>query len=381
MPEVAASFSNLTDLAGRDDNVIRRERFVIPMGTIRERPRKDGSTGYTAQIIIKRKGKPTHREAETFDRRQAASAWLKFREKELREPGGVDRAKTRGLTVADAIDRYVKESVRDIGRTKAQVLEAIKGYDIGSLEAEAVTSEDIVRFARELGDGRKPQTVQNYLSHLGAVFAVAKPAWGIALNQQAMKDAFAVTHRLGMTTKSEKRDRRPTVAEMNRLMEFFTERSERSPEAAPMPRIMGFALFSTRRLGEIVRIEWKDFDAAAPRILVRDMKHPGAKIGNDIWCDLPAEAVGFMGDPGEGHIFPYTDDAISAAFTKACQFLGIEGLHFHDLRHEGVSRLFEMGKTIPQAASVSGHRSWQSLQRYSHMRQTGDKWAGWKWLS
>jgi hypothetical protein len=41
-------------------------------------------------------------------------------------------------------------------------------------------------------------------------------------------------------------------------------------------------------------------------------------------------------------------------------------LHFHDLRHEGISRLFEMGRTIPQAASVSGHRSWASLQRYSH---------------
>jgi integrase len=55
-------------------------------------------------------------------------------------------------------------------------------------------------------------------------------------------------------------------------------------------------------------------------------------------------------------------------------------LHFHDLRHEGISRLFEMGRSIPQVAAVSGHRSWQSLQRYSHIRQTGDKYAGWKWL-
>jgi integrase len=60
--------------------------------------------------------------------------------------------------------------------------------------------------------------------------------------------------------------------------------------------------------------------------------------------------------------------------------IGIEDLHFHDLRHEGVSRLFEMGRTIPQVASVSGHRSWQSLQRYSHLRATGDKWSNWVWL-
>jgi hypothetical protein len=56
-----------------------------------------------------------------------------------------------------------------------------------------------------------------------------------------------------------------------------------------------------------------------------------------------------------------------------------ERLHFHDLRRDGVSRLFEMGKGIPQAASVSGHRSWQNLKRYTHLRHTGDKYADWKW--
>jgi hypothetical protein len=30
---------------------------------------------------------------------------------------------------------------------------------------------------------------------------------------------------------------------------------------------------------------------------------------------------------------------------------------------------------------VSGHRAWSSLKRYTHLRQTGDKYADWKWLS
>jgi integrase len=174
--------------------------------------------------------------------------------------------------------------------------------------------------------------------------------------------------------------RRPTIEEMDKLMAFFGERQERSPDAAPMQRIMGFALFSTRRLGEIVRIRWEDMDWAGARVLVADMKHPGQKAGNDVWCDLPYEAMAFMPAASKGRIFPYTEDAISASFTRACQVLAIDNLHFHDLRHEGVSRLFEMGKTIPHVAAVSGHRSWQSLQRYTHLRQTGDKWAGWKWL-
>jgi hypothetical protein len=35
-------------------------------------------------------------------------------------------------------------------------------------------------------------------------------------------------------------------------------------------------------------------------------------------------------------------------------------------------------RSVP-AASVSGHRSWSSLKRYTHLRQTGDKYEGWKW--
>lgn len=415
MPEVAFAFPSLTVSTVRDDNVIPQGGFVKPMGSIRERRRKDGSIGYTAQIILKRKGKPTHREAATFDKRQQAMTWLKVREGELRQPGGIDRARVQGKTLGDTIDLYVEESVREIGRTKASVLKAIKGYDLGKIEAGDIASDDIITFARELAaTGMKPQTVQNYLSHLSAVFAVAKPAWGIPLNPQAMKDAFAVAKRMGMTAKSEKRDRRPTVDEMNRIMKFFTAQYERlNGDVTPMHRIVPFAMFSTRRLSEIIRITWEDFDREGKRVLVRDMKHPGEKAGNDQWVDVPDEAIAFMDDrlkiepvethdsseayealPGKsrkpevvgkshnrsGRIFPYSEDAVGAAFTRAMKLLGIEDLHFHDLRHEGVSRLFEMGWTIPRAATVSGHRSWQSLQRYSHMRQTGDKWAGWKWL-
>jgi integrase len=146
-----------------------------------------------------------------------------------------------------------------------------------------------------------------------------------------------------------------------------------------MQKIISFAIFSTRRQEEITRIAWDDYEGN--RVLVRDMKHPGDKLGNDTWCDLSPEASAIIESMPrtEKYIFPYSTDAISAAFTRACQVLGIEDLHFHDLRHDGVSRLFELGRTIPQAASVSGHRSWQSLKRYTHLRGTGDKYEHWQW--
>lgn len=62
--------------------------------------------------------------------------------------------------------------------------------------------------------------------------------------------------------------------------------------------------------------------------------------------------------------------------TRACKLLDIKDLRFHDMRHEGVSRLFEMGWNIPHVAAVSGHRSWVGLKRYTHIRETGDKYVG-----
>jgi integrase len=353
------------------------------MGTITARPRKDGSNAYLAQILIKRDGKIVHREARTFDREPAARAWIKKREKEAKTPEGLDAIRTERPTLVQAINRYVKESRKAMGKTKAQVLETIKSYDIADRPCEDITSADLFAFAQELGKTRQPQTVANYLSHLGAVYAIARPAWGFPLDETRMRDAMKVAGRMGVTSKSRARDRRPTLDELDTLMKFFQERQRRRPAAAPMMKIIAFAIFSTRRQEEIVRIRWCDFDEEHDRILVRDMKNPGNKIGNDIWCDLPAEAVDIIKSmpkrENEERIFPFTTDAISASFTRACQFLAIEDLHFHDLRHDGVSRLFELGWNIPHVAAVSGHRSWQSLKRYTHLRQRGDKYEDWKW--
>ncbi len=123
------------------------------------------------------------------------------------------------------------------------------------------------------------------------------------------------------------------------------------------------------------------------------MKYPGEKAGNDTWTELPPEALRIVQSMPKlaDEIFPYSTDAIGAAFTRACFLLGIntkdmpdeKRLKFHDLRHEGISRLFEIGHgggSIPHIAAVSGHRSWKSLQRYTHIQQKDDKYAGWKWL-
>ncbi len=349
------------------------------MGTIIGRTRKDGSKAFTAQIVIKKGGAIVHREAETFDRRQAANAWIVKREAELKSPGGLDRKEDP--TLAEVIDRYLTESKNLVLGTKAQVLRTIKNSDLGEVKCSEITSETLVSFGRQLTRNVEPQTCGNYFSHLSNIFTVARPAWGYPLARQEFEDAVTVLKKLGLIKKGTERDRRPSLVELDQLMDHFGRVRDHRPSSIPMQKIVAFALFSTRRQEEITLLKWEDLDG--DRIIVRDMKHPGDKKGNNVYCELPAEALAIIKSmPKQNErIFPYSSDAISAAFTRACQFLGIKDLRFHDLRHEGVSRLFEMGKTIPQAAAVSGHRSWTSLKRYTHIRHTGDKYRNWKWLT
>ncbi len=354
------------------------------MGTIVERKRADGSTAYLAQVRVKKSGQVLYSASETFDRRKAATAWIAKLEKELKAPGGIEavKAKEKATTLSDAIDVYIEDAGEAIGRTKAQVLRSLKDYSIAQMACDQITSAHIYDLAKELGKDKKPQTVNNYLSHLAAIFTIARPAWNIPLDAEAMSDARLVAKKMGAVRKSASRDRRPTLDELDRLLTHFEERRKRVPQMLPMTKVVVFALFSTRRLEEITRIQWADLEEDHSRVLVRDMKNPGEKIGNHVWCDLPEPALQIIRSMPKTRpeIFPYSTDAIGANFTRACQFLGIEDLHFHDLRHEGVSRLFEMGNTIPHVAAVSGHRSWNSLKRYSHIRGTGDRYAGWEWI-
>ncbi|WP_322893491.1 MULTISPECIES: site-specific integrase [unclassified Yoonia] len=355
------------------------------MGTIKERKRKDGTSAFLAEIVIKKKGQIVHRQAQTFDRRPAAVKWIDKKEAELKAPGGLDRVKKTSGTLGDAIGRYTEDITR-IGRTKAQVLRAVLEYDIANIRLDELRSTDIVDFARELrgNNERAASTVLNYISHIGGVISVARSAWGFDVDRSVVQDALSATRRLQLTAKSSKRDRRPTMDELDKILEHFQRIRARRPSSNPMDIITAFAIFSTRRQAEICRITWDDYEPDAGRILVRNMKDPGDNQGIDTWVEIVPEAAHIIAmmprRKNEPRIFPYSTDAVSAAFTRACKMLEIEDLHFHDLRHEGISRLFEMGRTIPQVASVSGHRSWQSLQRYSHLRSTGDRFEDWPWF-
>jgi integrase len=93
------------------------------------------------------------------------------------------------------------------------------------------------------------------------------------------------------------------------------------------------------------------------------------KVRNEVVPVPPKAQAIIAGLPKvQGAICPYKPQSVSAAVYRACKIVGIENLHLHDLRHEGVSRLFEAGLDIPRVSMISGHVSWGTLRRYTHLK-------------
>lgn len=85
-----------------------------------------------------------------------------------------------------------------------------------------------------------------------------------------------ILKRLGAAARYKERDRRPSLDELDNIITHYEDRQVRVPNPIP---------------DEICRIGWSDFDESNSRILVRDMKNPGEKGGNHVWCDLVPEGM------------------------------------------------------------------------------------------
>ncbi|CAG9266461.1 hypothetical protein BCEP4_410038 [Burkholderia cepacia] len=66
-------------------------------------------------------------------------------------------------------------------------------------------------------------------------------------------------------------------------------------------------------------------------------------------------------------MFDIRKDTIARRFKKVRIACDMKDLKFHDLRHEGISRLFEKGFNMMEVAAISGHKILQMLKRYTHL--------------
>ncbi|WP_027469313.1 hypothetical protein [Deefgea rivuli] len=77
--------------------------------------------------------------------------------------------------------------------------------------------------------------------------------------------------------------------------------------------------------------------------MIRDRKDPQEKLGNNQTVPLLGESFAIIqAQPrADARIFPYHGDIVRARFERLCVLAGITDLTFHDLRHQGISGLFE----------------------------------------
>jgi integrase len=308
----------------------------------------------------------------TFATRAAAKAWAATVEQELEQLKATGVMQPKGLCLGDLIDRYTAElyPVKPWGRSKSADLASLK-RDLGSIPAGALSSHVITsHFQKRHKAGAGPVVINSQLCYLVGVMRVARTLWHLDVPLQAAEDARQALTSVGLVGKGKQRDRRVTDAEIAQLLEYF----DSWQSIVPMADIVRFCVASAMRISEVCRLEWKDLHIKERTIEIRDRKHPKKKIGNDQTVPL-LSAAGFDAfeiitrQPHRGaRVFPVNHRTVSAYFTEAVDTLKIGDLHLHDLRHEGISRLFAAGYRIEQVALVSGHRDWAMLKRYTHVR-------------
>ena len=334
------------------------------MATFQRRRRADGTLVWRAIVRKKEHGAVVYSETRSFTEHRAATRWAKKLEQALEDPAWLASRKLRGITVGSLIGRYIDyvDGLKPLGRTKRYVLELLAGEAIAEVEIQALTSAHVLEHAKSRReDGAGPATIAQDMIYLRGVLALAKPAWGLPVTPQPVDEAMPMLRQLGLVEHSKRRDRRPVGDEIDRLMADFARTQPNS--TIPMADIVDFALWTARRQGEICRVRWEDYDPAAKTLIVRDMKDPRRKAGNDFRFPLLGDAAAIIERQPriDERIFPYNPDSVASRFERARDRLEILDLRFHDLRREAASRLFERGYQIHEVAQVTGHRDLNTL--------------------
>lgn len=275
----------------------------------------------------------------------------------------------KGATLADLIEKYNEASTKLPGKTKEATLAMLK-RELGKVKLSnlnAVVLRDFID--RRQDEGAGGVTIAADLSYLSAVLKWGRHARHLDLPERLALEARAsLTHR-GLSTRGKEREREPTDDELGRI---YAHWSTKPRQKIPMQTVCQFALATGMRQGEITRLEIEDVDRQAKTVVIRDRKDPRNKTGNHQTVPLLPDAWAIVEpiikERETGFLFPYDERSISASFTRACTALGIEDLHFHDLRHRAAAQFFRMGLGIPQVALLTGHKTWAMLRRYTAIK-------------
>ena len=319
------------------------------MAYIRNRSNDPNAPAWEARVRVK--GYPN--KTATFETRKEAEDWAAGVERTMRRRTYRDDAAAQSMTLRDALDRYEKEVTpqKKGAKEERSVLNLWRRDELAERSLGSITTSDIAAWRNELvAAGKAPSTIANRMNLLSAIYAHAAAEWHMPGLNNPVTGLKRPKARAG-------RKRRLEGDEEERLLEAC--RASKFAWLAPMIII---AIETGMRQGEIRSLAWKGIGNSTAYI-------EDTKNGEDRTVPLSSRAVAALKEVRElrlnaEEVFPFDRDQVSRAFRSVCKAAGITGLRFHDLRHEGTTRLSKKLTNVLELSAVTGHKTLTMLKRY-----------------
>ena len=238
--------------------------------------------------------------------------------------------------------------------TEKRRLNRLINDPISTLTLDKLSSSAIAAFRdRRLPDGAR--TTHYDLTLIRHCLKIAIHEWGLMLSSNPVDF-------IKMPPASKPRQRRLNKGEYERLEQ--ASHLTLNPHIWP---IIAFAIETGMRRSEILGLTWENINQEKQLAYL-----PLTKNGTSREVPLSKKAVQVLSNQRARQDiptpFPVNANAFRSAWERLRKRADLCDLRFHDLRHEAISRFFEMGLSIPEVALISGHKDAKMLFRYTHLR-------------
>lgn len=321
------------------------------MATIRKR-------GDKWQVIVRRKGVAPL--ARSFTYKADADEWARHMETQADRRGlPPDPRELDRITIADVLERYRDDVVtkKRACAVETIILNAMLRQGFVHMTLADMTPSIFATYRDMRLRTVKPVTINRELALIRHAFDIAVKEWDIPIPNNPLSS-------VRRPKIQNRRERRLYPDELDALLTACAA----SRNTLLRPLIL-FALETGMRRGELLRLRWD-------HILwdKRTLRIPITKNGCPRTIPISTRALSVLEElrpqrvmrADAARVFPTTEEAVKLAWHRLTVRANVDDLHFHDLRHEAVSRLFEHGLSVPEVALISGHKDARMLFRYTH---------------
>lgn len=293
---------------------------------------------------------------KSFQSKAEAQAWARQIETEIDQRRRIPASKSQPTTtLGSLIERYKSEVTPRKKSAPKEIyrLDCILSHPIAATLVHELTPGMLAAYREERLRQVQSQAVRHDMNVIAHVLKTAIREWDVTLPMNPM-DLVA------KPAPSRARQRRLEPAELDQLIN--TAEKLRLHRLVPLIQL---AIETGMRRAELLSLQWANID-----LKKRTAHIPMTKNGYPRTIPLTQRAVLILLQLKRPHtqVFSLTVPWIRFAWDKVIRDAGINNLHFHDLRHEAISRFFEKGLSIPEVALISGHKDIRMLYRYTHLR-------------